>query len=141
MKSVKTLFEETMDLARRYGYKVRYVPHRVIEDYNATYNVVIENKHVITDAARKLGIPLNEIWISEMWKPYEKYIFFHELREIYYRAQGISRDEAHEKAIQDGFSLWRNDLLLEKLIREIREMDQKTVEKKKRDKSKQNQFL
>lgn len=67
-----------------------------------------------------------------MWKPYEKYIFFHELREIYYRAKGISRNEAHEKAIQDGFVLWENDPLLWKLIREIEEMDRKTAKRRKR---------
>ena len=67
-----------------------------------------------------------------MWKPYEKYILFHELREIYYRAKGISGNEAHEKAIQDGFVLWENDPLLWKLIREIEEMDRKTAKRRKR---------
>jgi len=133
MKSVKkNLLEETMDLLARYAYKVHYVPHNIIEDYNATYNVSCENKPITTGAAKELGIPLNEIWISEMWRPYEKYIVFHELREIYYRAKGISRDEAHEKAIQDGFALWENDPLLSKLIKEVEEMDRKTAEKKKK---------
>jgi len=132
MKPVKqNLLEETMKLLNKYGYKIHYVPHEVIEDYNATYNVNFENKHVTTNASKKLGIPLNEIWISEMWKPYEKYIIFHELREIYYRAKGFSRDDAHEKAIQDGFSLWQNDRLFQKMIRDIEKMDRKTAEKKK----------
>lgn len=132
MKSVKAkLFEETMGLIAEHGYKVRYVPHEVIEDYNATYNVTFKNKHITTNAARRLGIPLNEIWISELWKSYEKYILFHELREIYYRAKGISRDEAHEKALQDGSVLWENDPLLWKFIKEIADMDRKTAEKKK----------
>ena len=78
-----------------------------------------------------MRVPLNEIWISEMWRPYEKYILFHELREIYYSAEGLSRDEAHEKALQDGSILWENDALLQKMIKEITEMDQKTAEKKK----------
>ena len=133
MKSVKrNLLEETMDMLARYSYKVHYVPHKIIEDYNATYNVICENKHITTGAAKELGIPLNEIWISEMWRPYEKYILFHELREIYYRAKGISRDEAHEKAIQDGFALWENDPLLQKLIKEVKQMDRKTAKKKKK---------
>jgi competence protein ComEA len=126
------IFKETMKLLRIYAYKVRYVPHETIEDYNAAYNVICENKHITTGAAKELGIPLNEIWISEMWRPYEKYILFHELREIYYRAKEIGRDEAHEKAIQDGFVLWKNDPLLQKLIKEIKEMDRKTAEKKKK---------
>jgi len=132
MKSVKAnLFEETMELVAEHGYSVRYVSHKVIEDYNATYNVIFKNKHITTNAAKKLGVPLNEIWISELWKSYEKYILFHELREIYYRAKGISRDEAHEKALQDGSVLWENDPLLWKFIKEIADMDRKTAEKKK----------
>jgi competence protein ComEA len=125
------IFKETMNLLDKYAYKVRYVPHRTIEDYNATYNVTCKNKHITTNAAKKLGIPLNEIWISELWKPYEKYILFHELREIHHRARGISRNDAHEKALQDGFSLWKNDLLLSKFTKEVDEMDKKTGEKKK----------
>jgi competence protein ComEA len=115
MKSAKkNLLEETTKLLDRHSYKVHYVPHKIIEAYNATYNVIFENKHVTTNAAGKLGIPLNEIWISEMWKPYKAYIIFHELREIYYRIKGFSRDEAHEKAAQDGLSLWDKDSLWEK---------------------------
>jgi len=125
------MFKETMKLLRKHAYKVRYVPHETIEDYNATYNAICENRHIITGAAKELRVPLNEIWISEMWRPYEKYILFHELREIYYSAEGLSRDEAHEKALQDGSILWENDALLQKMIKEITEMDQKTAEKKK----------
>jgi competence protein ComEA len=133
MKSVKqNLFTETMKLLTKHAYKISYVPHEIIEDYNATYNVVCENKHVTTKAAKELDIPLNEIWISEMWKPYEKYILFHELREIYCRAKGISRDEAHEKAIRDGSALWGNDPLLSKLIKGIEEMDRNTAKKKEK---------
>ena len=46
-------------------------------------------------AAEKLGIPLNEIWISEKWKKYERYILYHELQEIKYRAMGYGKEEAH----------------------------------------------
>jgi competence protein ComEA len=137
MKSMKqNIFLETMKILARHAYKIHYVPHGVIEDYNATCNVVCENKHITTNAAKELGIPLNEIWISEMWKPYEKYILFHELREIFYRTKGISRDEAHQKAVQDGFSLWENDPLLSKFIKELEDMDRRTAEKKKTSKSK-----
>jgi len=139
MKSVKTnLFEETLKLLYKHGYRVRYVPHEVIEDYNATYNVLFENKHITTNAAEKLKIPLNEIWISEMWKPYETYILFHELREIYYRANGMSRDEAHEKAVQDALLLWRNDRLFQKMVNDIQAMNNRTAEKKKRSDKERN---
>lgn len=132
-KSVKkNLFEETMRLLTKHSYKVCYVPHEVIEDYNATYNILFENKHITTNAAKKLNIPINEIWISGMWKPYEMYILFHELREIYYRADGISRNDAHETAVEDVLSLWDNDSLFHKMIKEIQAMDRKTAERKKK---------
>ncbi len=53
MKSVKVnLFEETMSLLIEHGYKVRYVSHELIEDYNAIYNVTFKNKHITTNAAK-----------------------------------------------------------------------------------------
>ncbi|MBO3842255.1 MAG: hypothetical protein FGF48_07560 [Candidatus Brockarchaeota archaeon] len=126
----KDLFEDTFKMLVKHAYKVRYVPHEVIEDYNATYNVIFKDKHIVTNAARELKIPLNEIWISEMWKSYEKYILFHELREIYHRANGMGAKEAHEKAVQESLSLCRHDSLFKKMIREIQNMDSKTAEKK-----------
>jgi len=136
VKSVKkNLLEETEKLLSNYAYKIVYVPHEVIEDYNATYNVMCEDKLITTNAAKELDIPLNDIWISEKWKPYAKYIIFHELREIYYRAKGFERDNAHEKAIEDQLTLWKDEALFLKMVRDMEEMDRKTVEKKRRLKS------
>jgi competence protein ComEA len=130
MKSAKEkLLEETEKLMAEYNFKVVYVPHEVIEDYNATYNVMCEDKLITTNAARKLGIPPNQIWISERWRPYAKYIIFHELREIYYRAKGLERNKAHEKARKDESTLWKNDSLWLRMNRDIEEMDRKTSEK------------
>jgi len=120
------LLEETEKLLTKYAYKIIYVPHEVIEDHNVTYNVTCDNKVITTNAAKQLSIPMNEIWISEMWKPYEKYILFHELREIHYRAEGLSRDEAHKKAVQDAHSLWENEPSFHKMIKEIKETDRRT---------------
>lgn len=131
----KHLLEETEKFHSNYTYKIVYVPHGGIEDYNATYNVMCEDKLITTNAAKELDIPLNEIWISEKWKPYAKYIIFHELREIYYRAKGFERDNAHEKAIEDQMILWKNDRPFLKMIRDMKEMDRKTAEKKRRLKS------
>jgi len=128
----KNLLEETEKFLSNHAYRIVYVPHEVIEDYNATYNVICEGKPITTNAAKQLDIPLNEIWISEKWKPYAKYIIFHELREIYYRAKGFERDDAHEKAIEDQLALWRNDRLFLKMVRDMEEMDRKTAEKKRR---------
>ncbi|MDW8004846.1 MAG: hypothetical protein RMI04_08570 [Thermofilaceae archaeon] len=104
------IFEETIKLLKEHAYKIRYVKHEIMKDYNATYNVIFQNKHVTTNAGKELNIPLmNKIWISEKWRSYEKYILFHELREIYYRASGFGREKAHEKAVQDSLSLWEKD--------------------------------
>ena len=112
----KNLLEEAEKFLSDYAYKIVYVPHEVIEDCNATYSVMCEDKLIRTNATKELDIPLNEIWISEKWKPYAKYIIFHELREIYYRAKGFERDNAHEKAIEDQLILWKNDRPFLKMI-------------------------
>jgi len=136
MNPAKTnLLEETEKFLSNCAYKIVYVPHEVIEDYNATYNVMCEDKLITTNAAKELDIPLNEIWISEKWKPYAKYIIFHELGEIHYRATGFERDNAHEKAIEDQLILWKNDQLFLEMVRDMKEMDRKTAEKKRRLKS------
>jgi competence protein ComEA len=127
MKPSKSMLEETMDMLGKNGYKIVYVPHTIIEDYNATYNVVCEDKLISTGSAKTPRVPLGEIWISELWKPYEKFIVFHELREIYYRAKGLGRDEAHEKTGQDGVSLWEDDSLFQKMLKDIEDMDRKTA--------------
>ena len=131
----KNLLEETEKFLIDYAYKIVYVPHEVIEEYNATYNVMCEDKLITTNAAKEPDNPLNEIWISEKWKPYAKYIIFHELRETYYRAKGFERDDAHGKAIEDQLALWRNDRLFLEMVRDMEEMDRKTAEKKRRLKS------
>ena len=106
--------------AKRLGYIVRYVPHKVIADYNATYNVEYKGRHIITGAAKSLRIPLNEIWISEMWRPYEKYILFHELREIHYRGKGLNPKSAHEKAVEDQLKRWKDDAEFRRMVAEIK---------------------
>ena len=47
------------------GWRIRYVPHSVIEDYNACYRIVYKGKTIYPPAADRIGIPLNEIWLSE----------------------------------------------------------------------------
>ena len=131
MKPSRNILRQTMEMLVKNRYRVVYVLHEVIEDYNAAYNVVCEGKLISTGAAKELEIPLGEIWVSELWKPYESFIVFHELREIYYRAVGLERDEAHEKASQDGISLWKDDPLFQKMIKDIAEMDKKTALRKK----------
>ena len=69
MKSVENLHEETEKLPSEYLYKITHAPHGVLDDYNATYNIVCEDELITTNAASELCIPINEIWTSVKWKP------------------------------------------------------------------------
>lgn|GEM_PF-862898 len=101
------------------GYRVKYVPHELIKEYNACYRVVYQGKLIYPPAADKLGIPLNEIWISELLRSYERYVLFHELREIKHRAEGCSVEEAHKKALEDEKRAFAGDPLWERMNHEI----------------------
>ena len=83
------------------GYRVRYVSHRVIGEHVACYHVVYEGRVVKPAAADTLGIPLNEIWLSEQYRDREERVLYHELREIQYRARGCSPSRAHRQALLD----------------------------------------
>lgn len=98
---------------------MRYVPHELIKEYNACYRVIYKGKLISPPAADKLGILLNEIWISELLRPYERYILFHELREIKHRAEGCSGEEAHKKALEDEERAFAGDPLWERMKHEI----------------------
>jgi competence protein ComEA len=93
--------------------------------------VQYEGQHIITGAAKRLDVPLNEIWISQMWRPYRKYVLFHELREIRYRAKGFDPEDAHKQACKDDMAEWKNDSLWQRMVAEIENMDRKTVNMKK----------
>jgi competence protein ComEA len=101
------------------GYKVVYVPHEAIKDYNACYNVEYKGKAIRPPAGEKLRIPLNEIWISEKFREYEEYILYHELREIEYRAVGYDGKTAHTMAEEDEVLLWKNDQKWKKMNAEM----------------------
>ncbi len=105
--------------AKKLGYKIKYVPHDIIKDYNACYNVVYRGSVIKPSAADKLGIPLNEIWISEKWRRYEKYILYHELAEIRYRALGFSGEEAHILAEFECIKLWKSDPVWREMVVEL----------------------
>lgn len=83
------------------GYRVRYVPHDVVGDHVACYHVVYQGRIVKPAAAKSLGIPLNEIWVSENYRDTAERVLYHELREIAYRASGWTPDKAHRQALVD----------------------------------------
>ncbi len=86
---------------RRLGYKVVFVPHSLIGEHIACYNVVYKGRRYAPKAAAKLGIPLGQIWISDRWKRHAMKIAYHELQEIRYQNEGHSLKEAHERARKD----------------------------------------
>ena len=92
------------DSARRktasLGYRVRYVPHEVVGDHVACYHVVFEGR-TVRAGPEEVGIPLNEIWLSEHYRDVEERVLYHELREIEYRASGWTPDKAHRQARLD----------------------------------------
>jgi competence protein ComEA len=89
------------DRIEAHGWDVVYVPHEDIWRYNACYRIELDGEVIFPPAADDLGIPLNEVWLSERWREYERYLLFHELREIQYRAAGLGKTEAHARAEQD----------------------------------------
>jgi len=119
--------KEVKEEIQRLGYKVVYVPHEVIEDHIACYKVKYKGKLVFPPAADKLGIPLNQIWISQKYKEFEEYILYHELREIKHRAEGLSVEQAHKLATKETEEKYRGDPKFERLQREINVATKETM--------------
>jgi len=115
-----------MKMLEGLGYRVVYVPHEIICKYNACYRVLYEGKEICPPAADKLGIPINEIWISEKYRRYEKYLLHHELEEIRYRVEGHNAESAHQKAMK-GFEVWEGEELWEELQREVNLMSKESL--------------
>jgi len=82
------------------GYDIVYWPHEEMARYNAFYNVEYEGEVIAPPAARREGVPLNEVWVSELYRPYERYLLHHELSEIRFRAEGYGVEKAHELALE-----------------------------------------
>ncbi|MFP4001184.1 MAG: hypothetical protein ACLFU5_04720 [Thermoplasmata archaeon] len=103
---------------KRLDYDLVYKPHEDVAAHIAFYKVKYKGKEIAPPIVEKYNISLNEIWMSEKLRPYEKYILHHELQEIKYRAEGYGVKEAHEKASEDE-KVWRGEPKYEKLRREI----------------------
>ena len=100
------------------GYEIVYKPHEVMAAYNAFYHVEYDGEVIAPPAARRMDVPLNQVWLTEFLRPYERYVLHHELNEIRYRAQGYGVEEAHERALEDDL-VWEGDPTWEELQREI----------------------
>lgn len=122
--NVKTISsEELRKQVTALDFKVVYVPHERIKYHNACYNVMVEGKKIFPPAAQSLRIPLNEIWISEHWEKYERFILYHELREIEYRRQGATAEDAHFLSQKDCILMWKDDPVWRKGLVELHIQD------------------
>lgn len=103
---------------KRLGYHIVYKPNKEIADHMAFYKVEYDGEVIAPPIVEKYDIDLNEIWLSEKFKPYERYILYHELSEINYRAEGYGVREAHLKAEEEE-KVWKGDPKWEELRKEI----------------------
>ena len=111
----------------RLGYRVVYKPHSLMKDYNATYNVIYDGKRITNPAGIKLKIPTNEIWISEKWRKYEKYVLFHELTEIKFRARGYDVEDAHYLSEMECINKFRNHPIWREFVVELHISDVENI--------------
>ena len=100
------------------NYTLAYKPHRQIAKHMAFYNVQYNDQKIKCPISDHYGVPLNEIWLTEKFKPYEKYILYHELNEIKYRAEGLEPWEAHQKALEKD-KIWKDEEEWQHLQKEI----------------------
>ena len=106
MRTVRKISPEAE--IRQLGYKLIYVPHSIVTDHIAVYNLTYKGRHFLAPNKQQqkkrnetLKIPLNQIWISRKYKKHVRIILFHELQEIKYRRRGYSIKTAHEMARRD----------------------------------------
>lgn len=100
------------------GYEIVYKPHEVMAKYNAFYNVEYDGQRIAPPAAERMNVPVNEVWLTELLRPYEKYVLHHELAEIEARADGCGVEEAHERALEAD-TVWEGDPKWGEFKREI----------------------
>lgn len=93
---------------RNLGYKVVFVPHSVVTDHIAVYNVIYKGRRFRApnrDQQRRRGerleVPLGQIWISKKYRKAADRILFHELNELKYQRKGYGIKKAHEMAKGD----------------------------------------
>ena len=116
--SVRKKYDPMKEI-RRLDYEPIYKPHSKVADYMAFYRVEYEEEVIAPPIVEKFDIGLNEIWMTERLKSFEKYILHHELQEIKHRARGFGVTEAHEKALLDGEEVWGHEKGWQCLQREI----------------------
>ncbi len=116
---------DPLKTAERLGYRVRLIPHERIKEYIACYRVMYKGMEIYPGVALRLGIPPNEIWVSDVFRDFLGHILFHELREIEHRYEGHSPDDAHILALKDEEKEFIGD---EKWLRLKKEINVCTVE-------------
>ena len=117
---------DPMEEIKRLDYEPIYKPHSQVADYMAFYKVKYDGEVIAPPIVEKFDIGLDEIWMTERLKSFEKYILHHELQEIKHRARGCGVSEAHEKALLDGEEVWGDEKGWQRLQREINLVTEET---------------
>lgn len=126
MSSTDTTIPDPRTEMEELGYDIVYKPHETMAKYNAFYRVEYEDEVIAPPAARRMNVPLNEVWLTELLRPYERYILHHELNEIKFRAQGHGVDRAHQRALRAD-KVFAGDPKFEELRREINLVSEERV--------------
>ena len=101
--------EDPKTFLAQHGMKVRVIPHELISDHLACYNVALWGVRLRPRAAEKLGIPNGQVWISEALRPWERFVLFHEVAEMVFRARGFHGLAGHQLAEEEELLRWHSD--------------------------------
>jgi len=94
----------------QHGVEVRLVPHEIISDHLACYNIALWGVRIRPRAARRLGIPSGQVWMSEALRPWRHFVLFHEVAEVIFRARGFHGLAGHQLAEEEELLRWHSDL-------------------------------
>jgi len=92
-----------------HGIEVRLVPHELISDHLACYNIALWGLRIRPGAARRLGIPDGQVWMSEALRPWRHFVLFHEVAEVVFRARGFHGLAGHQLAEEEELLRWHSD--------------------------------
>lgn len=110
------------------GYTIVYKPHEKVARHMAFYRVEYQGKEIKCPVADVYGVPLNQIWLTEKFKPFERYVLYHEFNEIKYLAEGLEPWEAHLIALEDD-KVWEGEEKWREFRKEINIIPQEELTK------------
>ncbi|RLI38231.1 hypothetical protein DRO60_03560 [Candidatus Bathyarchaeota archaeon] len=95
----------------QHGIETRLVPHEIVSDHLACYNIALWGLRIRPEAARRLGIPDGQVWMSEALRLWRHFVLFHEVAEMIFRARGFHGLAGHQLAEEEELLRWHSDPL------------------------------